>query len=229
MGLHVTLVSDLLVVVLLSPRWRLVVSVGRRRDAEVFRRRRRVSGGAAGWRRVRSSVVCLFAWRIARGGRVVVRLLRAAEQERMCEDRRSRGWGKRLIEGEKGQADETVWRALRREGISRTRGQQREQPRCCEWHCNGDVLRRDGERLVSFSRTGDEVTGDSYGRGAEKRMQIGLEWVGSLVDDHSRLAYGELGGDKRAAKVTGFVERGLAFYERHGIEPQRLISDKDFA
>ena len=60
-------------------------------------------------------------------------------------------------------------------------------------------------------------------------MQIGFEWVHSLVDDHSRLAYSELHPDKRAATITGFVERGLAFYARHGIEPQRLISDNAFA
>ena len=60
-------------------------------------------------------------------------------------------------------------------------------------------------------------------------MQIGYEWVHSLVDDHSRLAYSELHPDERAATITGFVERGLAFYARHGIEPQRLISDNAFA
>jgi transposase InsO family protein len=56
-------------------------------------------------------------------------------------------------------------------------------------------------------------------------MRVGYEWVHSLVDDHSRLAYSELHTDERAATVTGFVERGLAFYARHGIEPKRLLSD----
>ena len=50
----------------------------------------------------------------------------------------------------------------------------------------------------------------------------------SLVDDHSRLAYSELHRDERAATVTAFVERGLAFYAAHGIEPKRLLSDNAF-
>jgi hypothetical protein len=50
----------------------------------------------------------------------------------------------------------------------------------------------------------------------------------SLVDDHSRLAYSELHRDERALTVTGFVERGLAFYAAHGIEPKRLLSDNAF-
>jgi len=59
-------------------------------------------------------------------------------------------------------------------------------------------------------------------------MRVGYEWVHSLVDDHSRLAYSELLPDERAATVTGFVERGLAFYTAHGIEPKRLLSDNAF-
>ena len=59
-------------------------------------------------------------------------------------------------------------------------------------------------------------------------MRVGYEWVHSLVDDHSRLAYSELHSDERAPTVTAFVERGLAFYHAHGIEPKRLLSDNAF-
>ncbi|MGH2451318.1 MAG: integrase core domain-containing protein [Candidatus Limnocylindria bacterium] len=47
-------------------------------------------------------------------------------------------------------------------------------------------------------------------------------------NDHSRLTYSELHADERAATVTGFVERGLAFYAAHGIESKRLLSDNAF-
>jgi hypothetical protein len=36
--------------------------------------------------------------------------------------------------------------------------------------------------------------------------------VHSLVDNHARLAHSELHRDERAATVTAFVERGLAFH-----------------
>jgi transposase InsO family protein len=52
--------------------------------------------------------------------------------------------------------------------------------------------------------------------------------VHSLVDDHSRYAYSELHQNEKAATVTGFVERGLAFYQAQGIEPKRLLSDNAF-
>ena len=59
-------------------------------------------------------------------------------------------------------------------------------------------------------------------------MRVGYEWVHSLVDDHSRLAYSELHRDERAATVTGFLERALVFSAAHGIEPKRLLSDNAF-
>jgi transposase InsO family protein len=156
------------------------------------------------------------------------RLLPAAEQQRICAARRRSGWGPRLIAGETGHAHATVWRALRREGISRPPRQPREQTCRYEWPCPGDLLHIDSKRFVRFTRPGHAVTGDRHRTSAEKRIGVGYEWVHSLVDDHSRLAYSELHCDERAATVTGFVERGLAFYAAHGIAPKRLLSDNAF-
>src|SRR4051794_41563708 len=47
------------------------------------------------------------------------RLLSASEQARVCAARQRSGWGPRLIAGETGHAHATVWRALKRAGISR--------------------------------------------------------------------------------------------------------------
>jgi transposase InsO family protein len=133
-----------------------------------------------------------------------------------------------LIAGETGHAHATVWRALHREGISRPPRQPREQTRRYEWPCPGDLLHIDSKRFARFARPGHALTGERYRSGREKRMRVGYEWVHSLVDDHSRLAYSELHRDERAATVTGFVERGLAFYAAHGIKVERLMSDNAF-
>jgi transposase InsO family protein len=156
------------------------------------------------------------------------RLLSVCEQERICAARRRSGWGPRLIAGETGHPHATVWRALKREGISRPPRQPRERPRLYECPCPGDLLHIDSKRFVRFSRPGHAVTGDRYVTGAEKRMRVGYEWVHSLVDDHSRYAYSELHHDDRAATVTGFVERGLAHLAEQGVEVKRLLSDNAF-
>jgi len=156
------------------------------------------------------------------------RLLPAAEQARICSARRRSGWGPRLLAGETGYPHATVWRALRRAGISRPPRQPRERPRLYEWPCPGDLLHIDSKRFVRFSRPGHAVTGDRYRSGQEKRMQVGYECVHSIVDDHSRYAYSELHRDERAATVTGFVERALAHLADQGIKPKRLLSDNAF-
>jgi transposase InsO family protein len=156
------------------------------------------------------------------------RLLPTSEQARICAARRRSGWGPRLIAGETGHAHATVWRTLRRAGISRPPRQPREQPRLYEWPCPGDLLHVDSKRFVRFTRPGHAVTGDRHRTGAEKRLRVGYEWTHSLIDDHSRLAYSELHPDERAATVTDFVEHGLAFYAAHGITPKRLLSDNAF-
>jgi hypothetical protein len=43
-----------------------------------------------------------------------------------------------------------------------------------------------------------------------------------------RLAYVELRDDEKAAPVTGFVERALAFFAQHGIVARRLMTDTSF-
>lgn len=177
-------------------------------------------------REQRCSLVCLED-RSSRPHRCP-RLLSSAEQTRICAARRRSGWGPRLIAGETGHPHATVWRALRRAGISRPPRQPREQPRRYEWPCPGDLLHIDSKRFARFARPGHAVTGDRFRTGAEKRARVGHEFVHSLVDDHSRLAYSELHPDERAATITGFVERGLAFYAAQGINVERLMSDNAF-
>jgi transposase InsO family protein len=156
------------------------------------------------------------------------RQLPARERARICAARRRSGWGPRLIAGETGHPHATVWRTLKRAGISQVAKEPREQPRLYEWPCPGDLLHIDSKRFVRFTRPGHAVTGDRSVSGKEKRQRVGYEWVHSIVDDHSRYAYSELHRDERADTVTGFVERALAHLNELGIEPRRLLSDNAF-
>src|SRR5207253_10398129 len=94
-----------------------------------------------------------------------------------------------------------------------------------EWPCPGDLLHMDTKRFSRFSRPGHAVTGVRDRNNADKRMRVGHEFVHSIVDDHSRLAYSELHPDERAATVVGFVERALGFFDGHGVKTKRLMSD----
>jgi transposase InsO family protein len=45
------------------------------------------------------------------------------------------------------------------------------------------------------------------------------------VDDATRLAYVELLEDEKATTAAGFLRRAVAFYRRHGISVERVMSD----
>ena len=49
------------------------------------------------------------------------------------------------------------------------------------------------------------------------------------VDDHSRLAYAEVLRDEKAATAIGFLQRAIAFYARHGITVERVLTDNGSA
>jgi transposase InsO family protein len=156
------------------------------------------------------------------------RLLAAELQQRICDCRRQTGWGPRLVAGATGFAHSTVWKVLKRAGLSRRPVAAKEPANRYEWPCPGDLLHMDVSRYARFLRPGHAVTHDRHKTSAEKRVRIGYDFAHAIVDDHSRLAYVELHDDEKAATVTGFLERALAFFAAHGITAKRLMTDNAF-
>ncbi len=148
------------------------------------------------------------------------RLLAPELQERICDCRRSTGWGPRLVGGATGCAHSTVWKVLKRAGISRRAASVKEPANRYEWPCPGDLLHMDTSRYARFLRPGHRVTGDRSQRSRNwmsPQTRVGYDFAHAIVDDHSRLAYVELRDDEKAETVTGFMERALLFFESHAI------------
>ena len=152
--------------------------------------------------------------------------------ERICACRRETGWGPRLVGGATGFAHSTVWKVLRRAGISRPPRAVREPANSYEWPCPGDLLHMDTSRYARFLRPGHRVTGDrsqASRHWSRRETRVGYDFAHAIVDDHSRLAYVELHDNEKAATVTGFVERSLTFFAEHGITVKRLMTDNGFS
>jgi transposase len=189
------------------------------------------------WRRwrgageeARRTLACLFD-RSSRPHRSPRRLSSELE-ERICTCRRKTGWGPRLVAGATGFAHSTVWKVLRRAGISRRPRAPKEAANRYEWPCPGDLLHMDVSRHARFERPGHAVTGDRSQRSRRwmrPETRVGYDYAHAIVDDHSRLAYVELHEDERAQTVTGFVERALAFFDAHGIDARRVMTDNAFS
>ena len=154
----------------------------------------------------------------------------APELERaICDCRRKTGWGPRLVAGATGFCHSTVWKVLRRFGLSRPPRPTREPANRYEWPCPGDLLHLDVSRYARFLRPGHKVTGDRSRTASELAGRVGYDFVHAVVDDHSRLAYAEILEDERAATSTAFLERALAYFASHGISAKRVMTDNAFA
>jgi transposase InsO family protein len=57
------------------------------------------------------------------------------------------------------------------------------------------------------------------------RRSVGWEYVHIAIDDHSRLAYAEVLANEKASTAVGFLRRAVAFYSRHGVRVERVLTD----
>jgi transposase len=218
----------------LAGRYQLVLAIesGRSMRASASRFNVSVATAHRWWHRwrdaapvERASLSCLID-RSSRPARSPRQL--APELERaICECRLKTGWGPRLVAGATGFCHSTVWKVLRRAGLSRPARPPRQPANRYEWPCPGDLLHMDTSEYARFQRPGHRVTGDR--RSQDRRHRDGVDFVHAILDDHSRLAYAEIHADERAATVAGFLERALDFYDKHGITAKRVMTDNAWA
>jgi transposase len=146
-------------------------------------------------------------------------------EARVVAERERTGWGPRLIAGQVGIAHSTVHAILKRHGCSRSPRPARERFVRYEWPCPGDLLHMDVKRYRRFRRPGHPFISDERQTSKEIDTQLGYDYFHAVVDDHTRLAYGELLADTRAPTVTAFTARALAWFAGRGISARRLMTD----
>ena len=118
---------------------------------------------------------------------------------------------------------------LGRLGLEPARRYERERP--------GELIHIDVKKLGRIERgAGKRVSGRSAPQLATSptppacgATTTGWEFVHIAIDDCTRLAYAEVLADEKAATAIGFLRRALAFFERHGIEVERLLTDNGSA
>jgi transposase InsO family protein len=148
----------------------------------------------------------------------------ADEEARICELRRRTGWSPRTIAVQVSRPHSTVHQVLRRGGCSRPEPSERPAVIRYEWPCPGQLLHQDTKKFGKFDEPGHRITGDR----TQRSRRVGWEYVHSIVDDHSRLAYSEIHDDEKAATVTAFTQRALDWFLGHGIVAERLMTDNAF-
>jgi transposase InsO family protein len=151
----------------------------------------------------------------------------AEEAERICERRRRTGWSPRRLacEPDIRRPHSTIHQVLRRGGCSCRPAPERGAVVRYEWPCPGQLLHMDVKKLARFEAPGHALTAER----ARRSRGAGWEYVHSIVDDCSRLAYAEIHPDERAPAVTAFTRRALDWFLDQGIVPERLMTDNHFS
>jgi len=101
----------------------------------------------------------------------------------------------------------------------------------------GELIHVDVKKLGRITMPGHRLTGNrrqktprtTYTPDGRRIGDAGWEFVHVAIDDCTRLAYAEVLHDEKASTAIGFLRRAVAFYRRHGIDVERLITDNGSA
>lgn len=168
--------------------------------------------------------------------------LPAAAESVIVQLRTSERLGRDEIAARTGIAPRTVSRVISRHGLP---------PLSALDPITGEVIRSSKQTSVRYERElpgelahmdvkklgripdggGWKVHGRAMGStAARKRAPIGYDYVHSLVDDCTRLAYSEVLPDEKGATCAAFLARALDYFAAHGItHVQRLMTDNAWA
>lgn len=159
-------------------------------------------------------------------------------EQRVLELRRDQRRGQDWIGPELGLPARTVSAILRRHQVPYLRE--------CD-PLTGEVIRASKTTTVRYERDrpGELVHIDvkkvgripdgggwrAHGRSEEVRGRgIGYDYVHSMVDDHSRLAYSEILPDEKGPTCAAFLLRAAGYFAGHGIgRIERVITDNHFS
>jgi transposase InsO family protein len=91
----------------------------------------------------------------------------------------------------------------------------------------GDLVHVDVKKIGRIPDGGGwKAWGRRMGRpAAAKKTASGYDYVHSVVDDHSRLAYSEIHADEQGGTCAGFMLRAAAWFADHGVDIAEVMTD----
>jgi len=120
----------------------------------------------------------------------------------------------------------TVSGILRRIGMGKLGRLGLESAERYERQRPGELIHIDVKKLGRIARPGHRMTGTRATTGYHRQQHnLGWEFVHIAIDDCTRLAYVEVLTDEKPTTAIAFLHRAIAFYRRHGITVERLLTD----
>ncbi len=155
-----------------------------------------------------------------------------AVEAQIVELRTTRKLGPATIGLTLGMPASTVHRVLCRRGLSRLAWMDRPTGRVIrryERDRPGELVHVDVKRLGRIPAGGGwRAHGRGHGN-RDRRGRPGYEYVHSLIDDHSRLAYSEILDNETGPTCAAFLDRAVRRLADHGVRVERVLTDNALA
>lgn len=120
----------------------------------------------------------------------------------------------------------TVGAVLRRRGLGRLPAATPAEPvRRYERERPGELLHLDIKTLGRIGTIGHRI----HGQRGIRAHRVGWEHVHVCIDDASRVAYVEVLPTLTQTDAVGFLERAVAWFARHGVQAERVLTDNGSA
>jgi hypothetical protein len=120
----------------------------------------------------------------------------------------------------------TVGLVLRRLGLGRLAALEPRPPVIRYQRASpGELVHIDTKKLGRIDGIGHRITGDRR----DTRRGAGWEILHVAIDDAARLAYSEILPDERKASAIAFLDRALAWFARHRVRIERVMTDNGSA
>ena len=150
-------------------------------------------------------------------------------EEQIVEDRITEREGPHLMAGRLGVPRSTIYRVLRRRGLSRLSDLDRTTATPIRYvrDCPGELVHVDIKKLGRIPHGGGwRVLGQQE---AGPKQRVGYEYVHSMVDDHSRMAYSEVLDSQDAHACAQFMLRAARWFATWGYRIDRPMTDNAMA
>jgi transposase InsO family protein len=152
--------------------------------------------------------------------------LSATEQQKILDARARTNWGPMRLTALTNRHRSTIWKVLKRHGMSTRRRSGRQTFKRFEWSQPGALLHIDAYKAPKFLQPGHKITGDR----TRRYRDLGHTVVIAVQDDHTRMVYAELHSSENARNVAITLKRGAAWMREQGLGPvEAVMSDNAFA
>jgi transposase InsO family protein len=146
----------------------------------------------------------------------------SVEAETQIVELRARtGWGPKRLAGVLGRPAATIWRVLRRHGVSRRARAPRPAANRYEYAAPGQLVHFDIKQLGRFWQVGKRALGGGF----QHNRSAGWQYLHLAVDDHSRFAVAQIRPTQTSVDSVAFLDHAAQAFAARGIQIERIMSD----